>query len=44
MSSSWTLFAVLVLACADIEPPQINPGDDLSGNWLGCAEKSCSTH
>src|SRR4051794_35952317 len=44
MSSSWPMVAALVLACAELDPPQIEPGADLTGNWLGCAEKSCAEH
>src|SRR5688572_24627946 len=44
MSSSWPVVAALLLACAELEPPEITPGDDLAGNWLGCADKSCDDH
>lgn len=38
------MVAALVLACAEMDPPQIEPGADLTGNWLGCAEKGCADH
>lgn len=44
MSSSWPFVAALLLACAELDPPQITPGDDLTGNWLGCATKGCEEH
>jgi hypothetical protein len=36
------MVAALVLACAEIDPPQIEPGADIAGNWLGCADNDCA--
>lgn len=44
MSSTWSVVAALLLACADVEPPELTSGEDLTGNWLGCADEACDTH
>jgi hypothetical protein len=45
MSPRGTIVAAfLLLACSDDEPAQLTPGEDLTGNWLGCATKGCEEH